>query len=976
MNYGVSYKIDINGSAASRELTSFLKTANTVIPKVNGKFDSMNKKIRKTIENVEKLQRELKELSKIKIDLNSKSAIRDIREIKRELDKIRNKRVRVTIDQRNQSGGRSTSSRPRGVSASRPTAMGRAFSPTSMMSAGGIPFATTIGAGLIGMGLRSVISEASQFQHTMVSVNAILRTTDKDAATFNQRFESMSSNMRQLGVDTKFSAVEIGNASRFLSMAGMGIAQIDGSMKAITNMAAIGDTDLGAMADVVTNIMTGYGIGHERINDASDSMTSITSRANVNIMEMGESMKYASNYMRMAGIDFSEGAAAVGVLGNAGMKGTLAGTALRAMIIRLIAPTKKAQKVIDRLGVSFTRMVPDGKGGMKEAVKPLHTIFSELKGAGASMEDLKLIFDKIGGGGAMALVNNLDKLKSLTTSASFAGGEADFLAEEKMKTVVGLSQQIRSKFLDLGQTLFDKLSPKLSQMMTDLLGWLKGDDASKMFDSTTEGISDLLDGLKKTAIFVKGNWHWLKYVLGGMAVKSIAGRVIGMGSSMVGGLRGTGSMLGSVGRFALGRSGAAAGAGIAGRGLGMLGGLSSAGGAAATSVGAMAASLTALVAGGAIVAGVGAIAYAVWDVHKASQAVQESRSAVADWSMKTVGANTESLDIIQQKLNGIYYTQNKISGEKKTTTKSFGQTKWDQSIKGWRKTNKWSWLPWASGDERNKDLTGTVKDLAISGKRGEQIRNIWKDAMTGGPGGINANIQRIMSLRGQYASMSQGKTPLSSMMETGIYGGGKGYNQVLQSRDAYQSLIGFADTMIDQLQSMSNALGFEGKGQNIHVLKSLDALLGGKMNLGGFIEDMKTGRYTTGEDIKNRLGVNKLSVSGIKTTLASMGIGSGMIDTIIQKSGLLPSVNTNIKGESDIKKLTNERGVDDLDGGIGGLSGTGRTGNKTGKMLIVNIDSLMNVENANFANEEDMDSMKEKMAQALMDVVKDFEIGY
>lgn len=975
MDYGVKYSIDINGGSASKELNDFLNTANNVIPKVNKRFDSMNTKLKKMFNNINKVQRELKDLNKIKVDLNTKQAMKDVDKLKRKLDKIKNKKVRVTIEQ--------GAAPRRGGAASRRSfgsgsnAFNRSFSTSSMMSAGGIPFATTLGAGLIGLGFRDIISEATQFQHTMVSAGAILRATDKDAASFDQRFKEMSYNMRQLGVDTKFTATGIADATRFLAMAGMNVETIDKSMKSITNLAAIGDKDLGMMADVVTNIMTGYGVGFRDIGKASDAMASVTSRANVDIMEMGESMKYASNYMRMAGIGFSEGSAAIGVLGNAGIKGSLAGTALRAMIIRLISPTTKAQKVIDELGVSFTKLIPDGKGGQKEVLKTFHSIFSELKASGASMKDLKTIFDKVGGGGAMALINNLDKLASLTDSASFAGGTADFLAEEKMKTVVGLSQQIHSKFLDLGQTLFNKISPQLSKMMSELLGWMKTDEASDMFDSITKGVGSVLGGLKKATIFVKDNWGWLKWVLGSAAVKNVAMRGAGMVQGAWRGVSGAGRMLGGLGNLVTGGIGARATAGAASR----LGGLSSLGPSAARAAAGLAAaagSLTAIVAGGAVAAGVGLIAYQFYKVHKAAKEVAEIRSDVSDWSIERTGMNTDSLDALQLRLDNLLISSNKISNSKGGVGKMAKSASWSNALTNLNHVQGSLFASKSQKSDAIANVVSTARNLATGSDKAKNINELFLAFFREtNPSKKTAIMGQLMGLqRSHMYAAGRGKNSryrsLESMMKAGGGFGAKNRDRTLLNSFEYSDQLNqIALTRLDQIRQVS---GLMQGGGRVGGLQAINALLGGSnINLASTWSTVKSRGLTSASDISAALPKG-VSVQSIINELKSAGHTAVTIDALMKQSGLKNAIKSTFATTTDIDRISRE---DDLEGSLGTtLSGTGGLAGRSGKMLVVNIGNMMNVEEANFANEEDLEVAKEKLASALTDVVKDFEISY
>ena len=219
-----------------------------------------------------------------------------------------------------------------------------------------LPFASMLNAYMGYSLIRSELTKAIDYSNIMESAHSILRVADSDLKTFETRFDSMARHVRKIGIDTKYTAVEIAGAVKYLSMAGMNIETINKSIRPITNLALIGDNDVSYIADLATNIMAGYDIHNDSMDSVADIISSTISRSNVNIVEMAESYKMAAGYLRMAGVDFTESSAAIGLLGNMGLKGTLAGTSLRALSTRFAKPTKEAQEVLDRLGIRFTEM--------------------------------------------------------------------------------------------------------------------------------------------------------------------------------------------------------------------------------------------------------------------------------------------------------------------------------------------------------------------------------------------------------------------------------------------------------------------------------------------------------------------------------------------------------------------------------------------------------------------------------------------
>ena len=306
---------------------------------------------------------------------------------------------------------------------------------------GVLPFAYMLNGYMLYSTMRKELLDAVEYANTMESARSILHVADSDLSTFEQRFESMARNVRQVGIETKFTATEVGGAVRYLAMAGQNLQSINASIRPITNLALIGDNPLDEVADLVTNIMAGYDISPESMPVVADIISSTISRSNVNVVETAEAFKMAAGYLRMAGIDFTESSAAIGLLGNMGVKATMAGTALRAMATRLAYQPKDARDILDRLGVEFTHKV-DVYGRTLEKIRPLADIFEELNAKGASLGDMHKIFGRIGGNAGMMLLQNYGQLRELTTYNRTSHGIAAQLAYVKQETTKGLWFQL------------------------------------------------------------------------------------------------------------------------------------------------------------------------------------------------------------------------------------------------------------------------------------------------------------------------------------------------------------------------------------------------------------------------------------------------------------------------------------------------------------------------------------------------------
>ncbi|MBV3966585.1 phage tail tape measure protein, partial [Bacteroides fragilis] len=141
-----------------------------------------------------------------------------------------------------------------------------------------LPFASMLNAYMGYSLVRSELSDAVEYANIMKSARSILRVADMDLGSFETRFDNMARHVRKIGIDTKYTAVEIAGAVKFLSMAGMDIETIHKSIRPVTNLALIGDNDVSYIADLATNIMAGYDIHNDSMDSVADIIASTISR--------------------------------------------------------------------------------------------------------------------------------------------------------------------------------------------------------------------------------------------------------------------------------------------------------------------------------------------------------------------------------------------------------------------------------------------------------------------------------------------------------------------------------------------------------------------------------------------------------------------------------------------------------------------------------------------------------------------------
>ena len=333
-------------------------------------------------------------------------------------------------------------------------------------------------------GISRVFRDATSYENVSQTTKNILNAHDK-SATFEGRFASMNQLMRQVGVETKYTAPQVASAGKFLAMAGYRTDEIQHSIRPISNLGLIGDTDLGETADVVTNIMTGYEIPAKRMNNVADILTMTFTKTNTTLMELAESFQYVGTIARQSGLDFETSAAAIGILGDAGIKSSHAGTTLRMMLMNMQAPTKKQKAAWEALGVS----PKDASGNLRD----FNTLMAELNEKSKQMSngDFTSLFYQAfrvtAATGAMALVRHANKLQEVTDlNKNGSHGLSTELADAKKNTIEGLWYQMTSAFTESGMQGFEAMQGTIRMFLQRMIQLMKSPEFVEALSSSMQ----------------------------------------------------------------------------------------------------------------------------------------------------------------------------------------------------------------------------------------------------------------------------------------------------------------------------------------------------------------------------------------------------------------------------------------------------------------------------------------------------------
>ena len=315
------------------------------------------------------------------------------------------------------------------------------------MSSIGDKMTLAISTPIAGAGVATMHT-AGDFEKAMNKVKAATETSGKE-------FTDLRNLAIQLGANTAFSASEAAYAMNELATAGFDTKQIMAALPGVLDMAAAGSVSLSDAAEIASGILNGFGFSANDLTYVNDVLARDFLATATTLSDLGESFKYVGPTARSAGLTFTEVAAAIGLMGNAGIKGSMAGTALNASISRLLKPTKEVENTLRELGVTVTNS--SGK------LLPLADIMRQLEAAGADTADMITLFGLEAGPDMMALLSQgSGALVALDQQLQHAGGTAQKVAKTQMEGFNGSMDNLSSSVEGLMIAIGD----------AGLLGWM------------------------------------------------------------------------------------------------------------------------------------------------------------------------------------------------------------------------------------------------------------------------------------------------------------------------------------------------------------------------------------------------------------------------------------------------------------------------------------------------------------------------
>ncbi|MEL7734266.1 phage tail tape measure protein [Bacillus velezensis] len=311
------------------------------------------------------------------------------------------------------------------------------------------------GAVVAGIGVS--VKKAADFEEAMSRVKAISGATGQD-------FEDLKNIAAKMGAETKYTAVEAAEGLQYLAMAGFSVKAQVGSLPAVLNLAAASGEGLGRSADIVSNIMTGFGIKAEDSGHAVDVLVKAMTTANTDLPQLGDAMKFVAPVAHSLGYSIEDTATAVAKMSDAGIQGSMAGTALRASLLHLTNPVGQSAKAMKKYGIE----VKDAHGNLKpipELVGHISKQFEGMTSAQKTAAAAQLVGVEAASGFVTLLGVGEKGLRNYSKSLKEAGGTADKVAKTQMDNLKGSFEQFTSALDGLGIAIGNEFLPTFRKIV-------------------------------------------------------------------------------------------------------------------------------------------------------------------------------------------------------------------------------------------------------------------------------------------------------------------------------------------------------------------------------------------------------------------------------------------------------------------------------------------------------------------------------
>ena len=335
-------------------------------------------------------------------------------------------------------------------------------------------------AAVAGIGIAAV-KTAADFDSSMSQVAAVSGAQGDD-------LERLRDKAREMGAQTKFSASEAADAMNYMAMAGWKTEDMLGGIEGIMNLAAASGEELATVSDIVTDGLTAFGLTAEDSGRMADVMAAASSNANTNVSLLGESYKYCASTAGAMGYSLEDVTESLGLMANAGVKGSQAGNTLKNAMINLAKPTDAMAAVMKQYHISIT----DTDGSMKSWNQIVDDLRNNLGGLSEAEQTAAVatLFGKESTAGMLSVINaapaDIEKLNDALLNSS---GVAKDMADTMQDNLNGQLDSLKSQLSELAISIGEVLMPFIRSIV-------------KHLQDLVEKFNGMSDGQKKVIVVV------------------------------------------------------------------------------------------------------------------------------------------------------------------------------------------------------------------------------------------------------------------------------------------------------------------------------------------------------------------------------------------------------------------------------------------------------------------------------------------
>lgn len=315
-------------------------------------------------------------------------------------------------------------------------------------------------AGVAAAIYASTVSIAASFEEQMSSVAAISGANAEEMKVLTKAAE-------KAGTTTRFTARQSGKALEYMAMAGWKTNAMVAALPGVLNLAAASGEELGLVSDIVTDAMTAFQMEAGQAGHFSDVLAAASSNANTNVAKLGESFKYVAPVAGAMKFNCEDVSITLGLMANASIKESQAGTALRTSLVNLAKPTKQMQAAMDRYGISLT----NSDSSMKSLLQIIKEMRTNMRGLGEAEQSAAAatIFGKEGMAGMLAVINSSEAdFDKLTKAIYGSAGAAEKMAKIKMDNYAGSIIEFKSALEGLQISIGRALLPALTELFKSI----------------------------------------------------------------------------------------------------------------------------------------------------------------------------------------------------------------------------------------------------------------------------------------------------------------------------------------------------------------------------------------------------------------------------------------------------------------------------------------------------------------------------